>query len=136
MKRSLAAMLLLLAACGGKEPAPTAPAAPSAPDAEAPAPVTATAEPAPEPTKKRKPFEIVNSCTDVVTVAFGEDAKAAGAGKRTIAPSASIEGVRNADGTQIVWLLDDKGEPLVKVTVTRGMKRVEIGRSCRTLDAR
>jgi hypothetical protein len=35
-----------------------------------------------------------------------------------------------------VWLLDDKGEPLVKVHVTRNMKRVEIGKSCRTIDAR
>ena len=32
-------------------------------------------------------------------------------------------GPRDADGNQTVWLLDDKGEPLVKVHITRGMKR-------------
>ena len=34
-----------------------------------------------------------------------------------------------------VWLLDDKGEPIAKVHITRGMKQLEIVRSCRTLDA-
>jgi hypothetical protein len=134
----LGTFVLLASACGSKEPAPATPAtsapsaSPSTPTTEAPA---ASAELAPEP-KKRKPFEVYSACAEVVTVAFGEEAKAASAGKRTLAPSASIEGVRNADGNQTVWLLDTNGEPLVKVNVTRGMKRVEVGRSCRTLDAR
>lgn len=124
-----------LLACSGKEPTPASvPASPDAPvDAavpEAPAELTI-----PE-LKKRKPFEIYSTCADVVTVLFGEDPRSPNAGRRTIAPSSSIEGVRNADGHQTVWLLDASGEPLVKVNVTRGMKRVEIGRSCRTLDAR
>lgn len=128
----------LLVACGGKEPAPAASpasaATPEAPAASAEPPTQA--EPPPEPAKPRKPFEVYNGCADVVTVVFAEDPKAASAGKRTIAPSASIEGPRNPDGNQTVWLLDASGEPLIKVNVTRGMKRVEIGRSCRTLDAR
>jgi hypothetical protein len=138
MKRlSSLVLFVLLNACGGKEPPPTAPtpeapAAPAAAGSEAPA---ASAEPAPEP-RKRKPFDITSQCGDVVTIAFGEDPKAASAGKRTLAPSSSIEGARNADGNQTVWLLDTNGEPLVKVHVTRGMKIVTIGRSCRTLDAR
>jgi hypothetical protein len=86
--------------------------------------------------RQRKPFPIHSSCTDVVTVVFGEDPKAQGAGRRTVAPSSSIDGPRDADGKQTVWLLDDKGEPTVKVHITRGMKQLEIGRSCRTLDAR
>jgi hypothetical protein len=128
-------------ACGNnKEPAsPSAPPASAAPPAATEASPAATtgeaAEPAPEP-KRRKPFEVYSACADVVTVVFAEDPKAANAGKRTIAPSSSIEGPRNADGNQTVWLLDESGEPLVKVNVTRGMKRVAIGRSCRTLDAR
>ena len=140
MKRSalfLLAPLFFVVACGNKEPAtPATPPAAPEPSAAAPAgEPAASAEPAPEP-KKRKAFEIYSTCAEVVTVAFGEDAKAASAGKRTIAPSSTIEGPRDADGNQTVWLLDTNGEPLVKVNVTRGMKRVEIGRSCRTLDAR
>ena len=139
MERSLffAALLSipLLVACGGKEPAPASPASASAPE-----PATTSAEPPAEPeqppAKPRKPFEVYSACADVVTVVLAEDPKAANARKRTIAPSASVEGPRNPDGNQTVWLLDTSGEPLVKVNVTRGMKRVEIGRSCRTLDAR
>jgi hypothetical protein len=71
-----------------------------------------------------------------VTLALGEEPSAAEGGVRTLAPNASIDGARHQDGKQTVWLLDDKREPLVKVHVTRGMKTVEVGSSCRTLDAR
>jgi hypothetical protein len=119
--------------CAERAPEPTTPA---------PAPSSATASetapqqpPAPEG-PKRKPFEIYSNCGEVVTVVFGADPKAPNAGKRTIAPSAGIDGPRDNDGGQTVWLLDASNEPLVKVQVTRGMKRVEVGKSCRTLDAR
>jgi hypothetical protein len=86
--------------------------------------------------RQRKPFPIHSQCTRVVTVVFGEDPKATGAGKRTIAPDSTIDGPRDSEGKQTVWLLDEKGEPLpVKVHITRGMKQLEIGRSCTTLDA-
>jgi hypothetical protein len=85
--------------------------------------------------RQRKPFPIHSSCSDVVTIVFGEDPKAPGAGRRTVAPNSAIDGPRDAEGKQTVWLLDDKGEPTVKVHITRGMKQLEIGRSCRTLDA-
>lgn len=122
----------LTVACGGGQPAAASPdATPSS--SAVPAPSEPPAEP-PQPPKRRKPFEVYNSCSDVVTVVFDDNPKAGGG--RTIAPSASIEGPRDGEGNQTVWLLDAGGEPLVKVHVTRGMKRVEIGKSCRTLDAR
>jgi hypothetical protein len=106
---------------------------------------TTTAEPSePEPSAsaaadskpRGKPFELYNSCTKVVTVIVGKDPKAADAGKRTAAPSSSIELPRDSAGNQIVTLADDNGEPTpVHVTVTRGIKRVEVGRSCSTLNA-
>jgi hypothetical protein len=130
------AALVACAACGGKEAA--APAASSAPaeDAGAPAEPTPPKAAEAEPARKPRPLEIHSTCMDVVTVVFSEDPKAPGVGKRTIAPSSSIDGPRDKDGNQTVWLLDAAGEPLVNVKVTRGMKRVEVGRSCRTLDAR
>lgn len=100
------------------------------------APASTDTDAGAEPVRRRKPFEVYNACTEVVTVVFGDDPKAANANKRTMAASSSAEGPRNADGNQTVWLLDTSGEGLVKVNVTRGMKRVEVGRSCRTLDAR
>lgn len=87
--------------------------------------------------RKRRLFEITNACTEVATVVLGPDAKASDAGRRTIHPTSTIDDApRDAEGNQTVWLLDDKGEAIAKVRVSRGMKRVEIGRSCRTMDAR
>jgi hypothetical protein len=142
------ALVLALAACGNR-PEPAAPS-PSDPAHGADSPRTATSalpaatvDPPDESVGEqrkgnhpRRPFTIHSSCAEVVTVAFGEDPKAAGAGKRALASNAEIEGPRGPDGKQTVLLLDDKGEPIAKVHVTRGMKQVEIGRSCRTLDAR
>ena len=85
----------------------------------------------------KKPLEVFNGCADVVTVVFGEDPKSPTASKRQIAQSATIQDApRNNDGTQTVFLLDQGGAPIVKASVTKHMKRVEIGRSCRTIDAR
>jgi hypothetical protein len=66
-------------------------------------------------------------------VVLGDDAKTGT--KKALAQSSSIEGFRRADGSQTVFLLDDQGEPIAKVSVTRHMKTVAVGRSCRTMDA-
>ena len=135
----LLGLAFVLLACGNSGDAKTPATASSS--STPPETSTASAEPAAsasaEPEKPRgKPFELYNSCTKVVTVIVGKDPKAADAGKRTAAPSSSIELPRDAAGNQVVTLADDKGEPTpVHVTVTRGIKRVEVGRSCSTLNA-
>lgn len=136
---------LLLSACGDDKPAKS----PAAPPAASPELAGKSPEPSPEPAtsssstepgappKKRRPYEIHNGCGDAVTIVFAEDPKSPKAGRQTLSPSSTMaDGPRDADGNQTIWLVDDKGEGLVKVQVTRGMKRVEIGKSCRTLDAR
>jgi hypothetical protein len=139
----LATAFLLLAACGNSpepstpslsDPAKASVVDPAASGAAAPA-ASADPEGGGGGGRQRKPFPIHSSCSDVTTIAFGEDPKAATAGKRTVASNSSIDGPRDAEGKQTVWLLDDKGEPIAKVHITRGMKQLEIGRSCRTLDA-
>lgn len=136
---------LASAACGGgTSSAPQPPAGAPATSASSPASATSASAPgpsapadAPTPTHaQKKPLEIYNGCRDVVTVVFAEDPAEAGAPKRTIAGFASADGARRADGTQTVWLVDDQGKGLIRVHVTKPMKRVEIGASCRTLDAR
>jgi hypothetical protein len=139
MRAAAFASVLLLVACGNA-PEPAAPVASSAPPASVTPPASATPTPsstagdAPEPPRRKRPLAIHNSCSEVVTLAFGEDPKTAG--KRTLAEDGSIDGPRDDKGNMTVWLLDAKGEPIVQVNVTRGMKKVEVGRSCRTLDAR
>lgn len=131
-----------LAACGNAaQPAtPTVTPPEATPSASASAPASAAADPDvvgdnPAKSRQRKPFPIHSSCPDVVTIVFGEDPKAQGAGRRTVASNSSIDGPRDAEGKQTVSLLDEKGEPIAKVHINRGMKQLEIGRSCRTLDA-
>src|SRR3954469_18250058 len=123
----LVAAVVLLAACG-KEPATPG----LTPDPEGSAAPAASADPDvvgdnPAKPRARKPFPIHSSCPDVVTIVFGEDPKAQGAGRRTVASNSSIDGPRDAEGKQTVNLLDDKGEPIAKVHINRGMKQLEIG---------
>lgn len=136
-----AAAFVLLCACGN-QPATAPPTTPTPPDPASSAPATTPAAGDPDvvgdnPAKPRarKPFPIHSSCPDIVTIVFGEDPKAQGAGRRTVASNSSIDGPRDAEGKQTVSLLDEKGEPIAKVHINRGMKQLEIGRSCRTLDA-
>lgn len=137
MRRLLAlGLLLLTSACGKSDPPPVSPASTSASVPEAPAPV-ASAEPAAVSAAAKRPLEVHNGCQDVATVVFGADPKAASASRRTIAAGATIaDAPRTNDGTQTVFLLDASGASLVEVHVTKQMKRIEVGRSCRTLDAR
>lgn len=128
--------------CGGGAGEVAPPAAqpstpPPAPSAAAPA-AASEEERAPTHAQKR-PLEITSQCDHPVAYFVGEDPKAepvGGSGKRTVDPLASLAVERRRDGTQTVWLLDEKSEPLIKVSITRGMKKIEVGRSCRTLDAR
>ena len=61
--------------------------------------------------------------------------KAANAGKRTLAPNSAIDGPRDADGKQTVTVQNEKGDLIGTVHITKGMKRLEIGRSCQTVNA-
>lgn len=137
---------LVLAACGGgATPPPATPAAPAADDSsfatgETPAEketAAGIAASAPEPTAaQRRPLDITSECPEIVTVAYADDPKDPKAGTRTLAQGTTEAAPRRGDGTQTVWLLDAQGEGLVKVSVTRGMRHIVVGRSCRTLDAR
>ena len=139
--RSLFLAFVVLVACGGdKEPAKSADSQSAPEPAEPPAePASATpngsvAPPVAGPPKKRKPYEIANLCPRPATIIFGEDPKATTAGRKTLGGNDKIDdGPREPDGNQIIWLMV-RDEPLVKVRVSRGTKRVEIGTSCDTLE--
>jgi len=137
MRSVLACSLVFAVACGSKEPPAASPTETASASASAASPSVAPAPADSVSPLAKKPLEVVNGCADVVTVVFGEDPKSQTASKRQIAPSATIpDAPRNNDGTQTVLLLDQGGAPIVKASVTKHMKRVEIGRSCRTIDAR
>ena len=136
---ALSVVAFVLVACGGSKEPPNsvdvhdiadADHASTPPTAATPAAAAPTQEP---PAKKRKPYEIINLCPRPATIIFGEDAKAGMPG-RTLSGNDKIEDApRDKDGNQVIHLLV-RGEPLVKVHVSRGTKRVEIGTSCDTLE--
>lgn len=138
----LACSFLLLAACGnGADPATPA-GVPTASSAPKPGPSSSASTPDPDvagdnPAKprSRKPLEIHSSCPSIVTVIFGDDPKAESAGRRTLAPNSAIDGPRDADGKQTVTVQNEKGDFIGTVHITKGMKRLEVGRSCQTVNA-
>jgi hypothetical protein len=132
--RWIAPLAALTLSCGqpAATPAPSSSSSASASTSTPTSTSAATPDPEPSPSAK-KPLAVNSQCANVVQVVFGDDPK--GPAKRSIAQSGTIDAPRRPDGTQVVWLLDDQGEGIVKVTVTRHMKRVDIGRSCSTMDA-
>lgn len=139
---SLGALVFLVIGCGDDKPPKTAEdkvamappeAAPVASPPAAPAPA-----PAPEPPAKRRPYELVNLCPKPVTLLFdkggSEDPKAASVSRQNLAGNGRIdEPPRDKDGNQVIWLIV-RDEPLVRVRVSRGTKRIEVGTSCDTLE--
>jgi hypothetical protein len=132
-----ASLFALLAGCASSPPSPPpAPSTPPPPAAPSTAASAAQPDPEPEPKKQLPNVQIVNLCKDVAVLAYGEppnmkpDAlgRFAGDGNEGSVP-------RERDGTLAVTLVDDQGNALSKVTVSRRMKKLEIGRSCRTLYA-
>jgi hypothetical protein len=125
----------LAAACGSTPPPPpqppdTTPPAPPASVASAPA----SAEPEPPPSRPLPDVDILNQCHDVAYLAYGEPPNMKDLG-RFVGDGGEGRAPRERDGTLAVSLVDDKGQVFAKVVVTRRMKKLEIGRSCRTLYA-
>ena len=135
------ASVLVVVACGGDSATsapPQTPATASPPAPPEPAASTAPSDAAPAQTgAQKRPLELQSFCLSPTTIYVGPDPKAGGTGKREVAAQGTLSPIeRRADGTQTVWLLDEAGAPLIKVDINSGMRKIEIGKSCRTLDAR
>lgn len=93
-------------------------------------------EPAPGPgrTKAPRPLEIRNDCHEPVIVLYG-NVLGASSPHAVIPGETSSNATRDPDGTLTVWIVDDKDAGLATVQVSRRMRKVEIGKSCRTLYA-
>lgn len=129
-------------ACGAPAtPSPVSSPTAGSPSASSSEPTTVAgtaspaADPAPPAGGRHRPLVLRNLCGEVVTLSFADDPKATGAGRKTVAPSGTLDVPRKPDGSQTVWLISDKDEGIARVQITRGMTEIEVGRSCRTLDA-
>lgn len=125
-----------LAACAS--PAPPAPASPSAPsDTATPAPAASSAAPAAEgPTREQqRPLDLASFCPHDLRLYYGDQPGDGKGTNVTITTGAVLPVPRNPDGSVVVWVVDDKGEGLASVHVTRRMKHVRINADCARIDA-
>ena len=126
--RVLLVALALVAACGSP-PAPTT-LTPTPTPTPAPTPT-----PTPTPLRELPPVEVQNLCQEVAVLAYGEPPNLKPESLDRFVGGGNGSAARGRDGTLPVTLVDDKGNALSKVHVSRRMKKLEIGRSCRTLYA-
>jgi len=80
-------------------------------------------------------IEIHNDCSDTVPLFLGEKPKFGSGTKTSIGSNTTASFPRGSDGTVTVWIIDEQENGLANVHVTKRMKKIDIGRSCRTLDA-
>jgi hypothetical protein len=99
---------------------------------------TATAAPTANPndtTTVPLTIEVHSDCTDSVPLFLGDTPKFGNGTKTSVSANTTTSFPRGSDGTVTIWILDDQENGLASVHVTKRMKKVDIGRSCRTLDA-
>ncbi|MEO8799516.1 MAG: hypothetical protein ABI551_16610 [Polyangiaceae bacterium] len=143
------ASALACAACAPKEddntiqPTMPQPMAPSTPYMNGDD--TAMAKPMPSPdsssndedtTSTPTTVEVHNDCTDAVPIFIGDRPRFGSGTKVALSADSTTSVPRNGDGTVTIWLIDQNDNGLASVHVTKRMKRVEIGRSCRTIDSK
>jgi hypothetical protein len=86
------------------------------------------------PPQKPATVQVYNTCDKDVVFRYGPQAKEGAGTATTLAASMSTTVPRQPDGTLAVWL-ENKGA-IAQVSVTPRMTRVDIGKSCWTLDAK
>ena len=133
---SLACLAFLaLAAC--ESPAPPAPATPAAPSVGAPDTAASSAAPAAQaPTQEQqRPLDLVSFCPHDLRLYYGDNPSDGTGVHATISQGASLAVPRNPDGSVVVWVVDEKGQGLASVHVTKRMKHVRINTDCARIDA-
>jgi hypothetical protein len=126
---------LALAAC--ESPAPPAPAAPGAPSVGAPEPAAssaASAAPTPTPEQQR-PLDLASFCPHDLRLYYGDNPSDGTGVHATISQGAALQVPRNPDGSVVVWVVDEKGQGMASVHVTKRMKHVRINTDCARIDA-
>jgi hypothetical protein len=122
-----------LVACASAPPTAT----PAATPASTPAPIASVA-PAPTqeaPAPHFRPLELANACMREVHLYYGEQ-PGDGKGESTkVAAGGTIPVPRGADGTLVLWVVDEQGNGLASVHVTRNMRHVRFDATCSKLSA-
>jgi len=125
---------------GPADPSPASSAGATAPGvatSDGPAPAGPMAPVKPETPRPGVPttIEVHSMCAQTVPRLYGEKPKYGSGTKSSISSNSTQSVPRWGDGTLVVWLIDEQENGLASVHITPRMTRVDIGPSCRTLDA-
>jgi hypothetical protein len=126
----------LVACASSPPPGPSnAPDTASLGSSAAPAISSAPAESSDPPARAQRPLDLVNNCPHDAHVYYGEQPGDGKGQTATVATGATVPVPRGADGTVVVWVVDDKGFGLASVHVTRRMHHVRFDAACSRIDA-
>jgi hypothetical protein len=120
-------------ACASTPPA----SAPSPADTGAPPAVASAAPSASDdaPAPRTRPLDLTSACPHDVHLYFGAHPGDGNGQPGVVATGATIPVPRGPDGTQVVWVVDDKGFGLGSVNITKHMRHIRIDAACMKLDA-
>jgi hypothetical protein len=136
MRALLPVVAVVLFACGSATPPPPPPpndvgTLPTA----APAAVSSVATADDSPSPRLRPLDLTSACPHDVHLYFG-DQPGDGKGQPGVVPTGTtIQVPRGADGTMVVWVVDDKGFGLGSVHITKHMRHIRIDTACMKIDA-
>lgn len=100
-----------------------------------PAPVAPGAEPAKAPSGPATVSVTIRSaCSKTVSVFYGDKPKFS-SGTTSSISSNSVQSKTFQDG-DLMWVLDDRGEPAGSVTITSATRNIEIGSGCTSISGR
>lgn len=125
-----------LAACASASPPPAAPPADtSSPASASPPPASTTPAADVAPAAPTRPLDLTSACPHDMHLYFGDHPGDGQGQPGVVATGATIPVPRAADGTQVVWVVDDKGFGLANVHITKHMRHIRIDAACTKLDA-
>ena len=105
------------------------------PASEPPAAAPAGAEPAKAPSGPATVSVTIRSaCSKTVSVFYGDKPKFS-SGTTSSISSNSVQSKTFQDG-DLMWVLDDRGEPAGSVTITSSTRNIEIGAGCTSISGR
>jgi hypothetical protein len=84
---------------------------------------------------RSRPLDLTSACPHDVHLYFGDHPGDGQGQPGVVASGAVIPVPRGADGTQVVWVVDDKGFGLGNVHITKHMHHIRIDAACMKIDA-
>lgn len=129
-------LALVVVACGWSTPQPASPG-PGTNDSASPPVASASSPPAEQapPPPHHRPIDLTSACPHDVHLYFGAKPGDGTGESATVSSGQTIPVPRQPDGTNVVWVVDDKGFGLASVNITKSMRHVHIDAACLKIDA-